>query len=182
MLGLRKRFSQRVCSIQIRMYFANLDVTILDVVPRHMETSENVLGCRVSPWFPCISNGACIIAINANRVITAWEYSKFNHELLQLERFIWRFASGYVLRFHWRLSDDWLLATPSAYCASGQHEYVSRLRFWVIGICTKTSIGVTFYGELFFTSSIDKKHILSSIQVLKDVLNCFSMLHSRIAY
>ena len=88
MLGMRESFSQRVCGIQIRMYFANLDMSILDVVPRHMETSENVLGSRVSPWFPCVSNDACIIAINANRVMAAGEYSKFDDELLQSECFI----------------------------------------------------------------------------------------------
>ena len=54
--ALWKRFSQRVYSVQIRMYFANPSMTILDVVPRHMETSENMLGCRMSPWFPCISS------------------------------------------------------------------------------------------------------------------------------
>ena len=144
MLGLRKRFSQRVYSIQIRMYFANLSMTILDIVPRHMETSENVLGYRVSPWFPHVSNGACIIAINANRVTAAWEYSKFNHKLLQPMCFMGCFTSGYVLRLHWRLGDDWLLAAPLAYRASIQHKYVSPLRFWVIGIGTKTSIDVTF--------------------------------------
>src|ERR1044071_9633381 len=69
------------------MYFANPSMTILDVVPRHMETPENMLGCRVSPRLPCVSNGTRIIAINANRVSTTWEYTKLDDELLQPMRF-----------------------------------------------------------------------------------------------
>ena len=58
-LHLWKRVSHWVCCVQIRMYLVNPSVSIPDVVSRHMELSENVLGCRVSSWLLRVSNGTC---------------------------------------------------------------------------------------------------------------------------
>src|SRR4051812_18913952 len=46
-----KRLSQRVCNIQIRMYFANLYVSHLDQVPDGIEASLDVLGSLVKSGF-----------------------------------------------------------------------------------------------------------------------------------
>src|SRR3954466_8709307 len=70
-LALWKRFSHWVCCVQIRMYLVNPSMTIPDVVPHHMETSENMLGCRVGSWFPHVSNGTRVVAENANGVSAA---------------------------------------------------------------------------------------------------------------
>ena len=42
-----KRLSQRVCNIQIRMYFANLYVSLLDLITDGVEASLDVFGSLV---------------------------------------------------------------------------------------------------------------------------------------
>src|SRR3954465_11152598 len=44
------------------MYVVDPSVSIPDVVSRHMELSENVLGCRVSSWLLRVSNGTRVVA------------------------------------------------------------------------------------------------------------------------
>ena len=46
-----KRLSQRVCNIQIHMYFANLYVSHLDLIPDGVEASLDVLGSLVKSGF-----------------------------------------------------------------------------------------------------------------------------------
>ena len=48
-----KRFSQRVCYIQIRVHFAYIYVILLDVVADEVEASFDVSGLLVKPWFLC---------------------------------------------------------------------------------------------------------------------------------
>src|SRR3954462_13075901 len=74
-LALWKRFSHWVCCVQICMYLVNPNMTIPDVVLRHTELSENVLGCRVSSWFPHVSNGARVVAEDSHRVSVDWATS-----------------------------------------------------------------------------------------------------------
>ena len=52
-----KRLSQLVCHIQIRMYFANLYVSHLDLVPNGIEASLDVLGSPVKSRF--LRQGNC---------------------------------------------------------------------------------------------------------------------------
>src|SRR4051812_38426033 len=75
----------------------NPSMTILDVVLPQMELSENVLGCRVSSWFPRVSNGTHVVAEDSNGVNAAGKDTKIDHELLQPMRFILHFASGNIL-------------------------------------------------------------------------------------
>ena len=81
MLCLWKRFRQRVCNIQICMYFANLYVTFFDILPYNMITLKYVLGSRVRPWFLRIRNGSCVVALDAHRVLHAWKHTQFDDEL-----------------------------------------------------------------------------------------------------
>src|SRR4051812_43164645 len=39
-----KRFSQRICDIQIRMYFANLHISICYIISNYMKLAVDVLG------------------------------------------------------------------------------------------------------------------------------------------
>src|ERR1041384_7625582 len=82
-LALWKRFSHRVCCVQIRMYLVNPSVSIPNVVSRHMELSENVLGCRVSSWLLRVSNGTRVVAEDSHGVSAARKDAKLDHELLQ---------------------------------------------------------------------------------------------------
>src|SRR3954469_25600780 len=87
-LSLWKRFSHRVCCVQIRMYLVNPSVSISDVVSCHMEFSDNVLGCRVSSWLLRVSNGTCVVAEDSHGVSAAGKDVKLDHELLQPQRLI----------------------------------------------------------------------------------------------
>ena len=52
-----KRFSQRVCYIQICMYFANLNVSLLDLITDGVEASLDVFGSLVKSGF--LHQGYC---------------------------------------------------------------------------------------------------------------------------
>ena len=49
----RERFSQRICDIQIRMYFANIYVSILNIFADGVETTLDVPGLLVKPGLLC---------------------------------------------------------------------------------------------------------------------------------
>src|SRR3954471_17587270 len=87
-LALWKRFSHRVCCVQIRMYFVNPSVSIPDVIPRHMELPKYVLGCRVSSWLLRVSNGTRVVAEDSHEVSAPGKDAKLDHELLQPHRLI----------------------------------------------------------------------------------------------
>ena len=70
------------------MYLVNPTMAIPDVVSRHMELSENMLGCRVSSWFPRVSNGTCVVAEDGRGVNAAGKDTKLDPELLQPMRLI----------------------------------------------------------------------------------------------
>ena len=53
----RKRLSQWVCNIQIRMYFENLYVSLLDLIADGVEVSLDVFGSLVKPGF--LRQGNC---------------------------------------------------------------------------------------------------------------------------
>src|SRR3954468_5093771 len=62
-----------------------------------------------------------------------------------------------------------LFGAPPTNRSAIHEKYVSGLRLRVIRIGVKASVNITLSDELFFTS-VYKKHILSSLQVLKDIL------------
>ena len=65
------------------MYLVNPSASIPDVVSRHMELSENVLGCRVSSWLLHVSNGTRVVAEDTHGVSAAGKDTKLDHKLLQ---------------------------------------------------------------------------------------------------
>ena len=166
MLCLWKRFSQRVCNIQIRMNFANSNVTTIDVLPYHMIPSGYVLCCRVRPWILRIRNGTGVVTVEHHRVSHAWDHTQSDEELPQPDSFICHFRSSYILRLHCRLGGRSLFAAPPTHRASVHQEDVPSLRLLFIWVCVKACIGVTCYSELIFTSPVDQKHILRSFQIL----------------
>ena len=76
-----KRFSQRICHIQVRVYFANLYVSFPDILPYHMEASKYVLGSGVGPRFLSIRNRPCVVAIDVDGVLHARKHFEFDDEL-----------------------------------------------------------------------------------------------------
>ena len=56
-----KRLSQRVCNIQMHMYFGNLYVSHLDLIPDGVEASLDVLGSLVKSGFLCQGNCTSIV-------------------------------------------------------------------------------------------------------------------------
>ena len=52
-----KRLSQWVCYIQIRMYLANIYVSLLDLIMDGTEASLDVLGSLVKSGFNCLGKG-----------------------------------------------------------------------------------------------------------------------------
>ena len=70
------------------MYLGNPSVSIPNVVSRHMELSEDVLGYRVSSWFLRVSNGTRVVGEDSHGVGAAGKDTKLDHELLRPQRFI----------------------------------------------------------------------------------------------
>ena len=57
----RERLSQRVCNIQIRMYLANLYVSLLDLIADGIKASVDVFGSLVKSGFLCQGNCTSIV-------------------------------------------------------------------------------------------------------------------------
>ena len=63
-----KNLSQRVCHIQIRMYFANLYVSFFDILTYGVKASLDVLGILVRPWLLGVRYGTSVVTIDSHRV------------------------------------------------------------------------------------------------------------------
>ena len=63
----RKRFSQRICDIQIRMYFANIYVSILNIFKDGIETTLDVPGLLVKPGLLGKGNSSSVVTEEFDR-------------------------------------------------------------------------------------------------------------------
>ena len=61
----RESFSQRICYIEIRMYFTNLYISILDMLADGVKPALNMLGMLVRPWLFGIGNGTIVVTVDA---------------------------------------------------------------------------------------------------------------------
>ena len=104
MLRLWKRLRQRICNILIRMYFANLNPSLVDVIAYHVETPEYMLGRRMTPQLLRIGNGTLAITEDSHRVTRAREYAELLDKLPELDSSISHFRGSHILRLHCRLS------------------------------------------------------------------------------
>src|SRR3990170_5883867 len=173
----RKRLSQRVCYIQIRMYFANLYVSILDLFMNGVEASLDVFGSLVKPGFLRQGNCSSVVTKDFHSTRCTRYYNQIGYELLHPDSFMRCFRSSDVLHFTRRSRHDALLGTAPADSSTIQYKYVSSLWLRVIRISVEASIDVTIYDELF-VSSINEKHILGPFQVIQDVLDRCPVIHS----
>src|SRR3990170_1924139 len=173
----RKTLSQRVCHIQIRMHFANLYVSILDLFTNGVEASLDVFGSHVKPGFLRQGNCSSVVTKDFHWTRCTGYYTQIGYELLHPDSFMCCFRSSYVLHFRRRSHHDALLGTAPTDSSTIQYKYVSGLGLRVIRISVEASIDVTIYDELFVTS-INEKHILCPFQVLQDVLDRCPVIHS----
>ena len=57
----RERFSQQICDIQIRMYFANIYVSILNIFTDLVEATLDVPGLLVKPGLLGKGNSSSVV-------------------------------------------------------------------------------------------------------------------------
>ena len=71
----RESFSQRICYIEIRMYFTNLYISILDMLADGVKPALNMLGMLVRPWLFGIGNGTIVVTIDHHWVQRVYHHS-----------------------------------------------------------------------------------------------------------
>src|SRR5215216_1505933 len=111
-----KRFSQRICDIQIRMHFTNIYVSILNIFTNGVEAALDVLGLLVKPGLLCNGNSSSIVTEESHRARRTGNDSKVGDKLLHPDSFLCCFRSSYVFHFTCRSRHDALLATAPANC------------------------------------------------------------------
>src|SRR3989337_4353206 len=122
-----KRFSQRVCHIQIRMYFSNFYVSILDIITNGVEASLDVFGSLVKLGLLGYGNCSSVVTKDCHWTRCTGYYTQIGYELLHPDSFIRCFRSSYVLRFTRRSCHDALLGTAPTNSSTIQYKYVSGL-------------------------------------------------------
>ena len=70
------------------MYFANLYIAFLHILPYDMEASENMFGGGVGPWFLHVGNHPYVVAEDNPRVSRIGEHYKFDDKLPEPNSFI----------------------------------------------------------------------------------------------
>ena len=83
-----KRFSRRVCNIQIRVYFTNIYYSTLDMVLDGVVAAFDVLGLSVKPGLLGYGNGSTVITEECHWTRRAWNHSKVGDELLHANSFM----------------------------------------------------------------------------------------------
>src|SRR6266567_734571 len=110
MFCLWQRFSQRICDIQIHMYLAYLQVSILNIFTYLVKPEVDMLDFVVKPRLQCMSYGAGVVAEDLHGIQCARKHTKLGDELLQPISVVGSFRSSHILRLHCRLCDATLLA------------------------------------------------------------------------
>ena len=68
-------FSQRVCNIQIRVYFANLYIAIPDMLADGVEAALDMLGILVRPWLLGVGYGTIVVTIDDHWIRSIWNHT-----------------------------------------------------------------------------------------------------------
>src|SRR3954470_24920946 len=92
----RESFSQRICYIEIRMYFTNLYISILDMLTDGVKPALNMLGMLVRPGFFGFSNGTIDVSNDHHWLQRVCTHSYFGYELLHPTCFLSRFCSSNI--------------------------------------------------------------------------------------
>src|SRR3954470_22085374 len=75
------RFNQRVCDIQIRMYFANLHISICYIISNYMKLAVDMLGLWMISWFLSECYGASVVTQYLQWVQCTWNHAKLSDEV-----------------------------------------------------------------------------------------------------
>ena len=62
-----KRFSQRICDIQVRMHFTNIYVSILNIFMNGVEATLDMPGLPVKPGLLGKGNGSSVVTKESHR-------------------------------------------------------------------------------------------------------------------
>src|SRR3954470_15372784 len=96
MFCLWKRLSQRICDIQIRMYFANHQISICYIISNYMKSAVDVAGLWMISWFLSQCYGASVVAQYLQWVQGTWNHTNLSDEVTDPNSFTWRFCSNHV--------------------------------------------------------------------------------------
>src|SRR3954469_3877717 len=127
MFCLRERFGQRICDIQIRVYFTNFYVSILNIFTDGVEATLDVPSLLVKPGLLGKCNSSSVVTEEFDRPRRIGYDSEVGDELLHPNCFMRCLRGCHVLRFTCRSRHDALLATAPAYCPTIQNIHVSGL-------------------------------------------------------
>src|SRR5688572_6748658 len=81
MLSLREWFCQRIRNVQIRVYFAYLDLTPVNEVSNEMKSPHYVFVLLVVPWLLCLRNCPIVITVEIQWAGRIREHTKLNEEI-----------------------------------------------------------------------------------------------------
>lgn len=115
-----------------------------------------------------LCSGTTIVTIEVQRIKNTRNHNKLR-KLSEWNNLLGSFQSYDILGLYCKISYCLLLGTFSHYRSSTEAEYKTRFRIAIISVSFQARITITAYNKLFRTS-INPKHILSSSQVLDDIL------------
>src|SRR5688572_22750277 len=78
MLSLREWFCQRIRNVQIRVYFAYLDLTLVNEVSNEMKSPHYVFVLLVVPWLLCLRNCPIVITVEIQWAGRIREHTKLH--------------------------------------------------------------------------------------------------------
>ena len=83
-----KRFSQRICDIQIRMHVTNIYVSILNIFTNGVEATLDMPGLPVKPGFLRKGNSSSVVTEESHRAQRIGNNSLVGNELLHPDCFM----------------------------------------------------------------------------------------------
>src|SRR5688572_2105494 len=92
MLSLREWFCQRIRNVQIRVYFAYLDLTPVNEVSNEMKSPHYMFVLLVVPWLLCLRNCPIVITVEIQWAGHIREHTKLNEEIPYPNTFLRGFA------------------------------------------------------------------------------------------
>src|SRR5688572_22794493 len=125
MLSLREWFCQRIRNVQIRVYFAYLDLTPVNEVSNEMKSPHYVFVLLVVPWLLCLRNCPIVITVEIQWAGRIREHTKLNEEIPNPNTFLRGFRSRDVLGFRRRIGHHLLLGTLPTNSTTIQCEHKS---------------------------------------------------------
>jgi hypothetical protein len=84
------------------MYFVNLKISILNIIPNYVESAVDILGFQMRPWLLSKNYATTIVVVDIHGVQRTWNHTKVCDIVLYSNPFICRFLRSHVFRLHCR--------------------------------------------------------------------------------